>query len=310
MINTTGVDRSPFLHPDMKTLYFSSDRQGGLGALDIYLTKRLDNGWTNWSTPINLGRNINTEEHDYDFRVSTDGTTAYYTVYEGSTSSGDIYLMPMPKAYKPQKVKTITGKLLDIDQRPIDAQLVWINLDSGDTIQITRPDPITGQFVATVPDKVKVGYYVAKDNYTPIAGYIDPTKETTAISVDKPMVLMTPEQMKENNVALPLNNLFFETAKYDIQPQSYPELDRLVQWVQQYNLKISILGHTDDVGAEQSNQSLSNNRAQAVRDYLVSKGCPADHISAQGFGESQPVSTNDTDEGRAQNRRVEIKIAQ
>jgi outer membrane protein OmpA-like peptidoglycan-associated protein/Tol biopolymer transport system component len=310
VINTAGVDRSPFLHPDMKTLYFSSDRPGGLGSLDIYLTKRLDNGWTNWSTPINLGRNINTNEHDYDFRVSTDGTTAYYTVYEGSTASGDIYLMPMPKAYKPQKVKTITGKLLDIDQRPIDAPLVWINLDSGDTIQITRPDPITGQFVATVPDKVKVGYYVAKDNYMPIAGYIDPTKETNAISVDKPMVLMTPEQMKENNVALPLNNLFFETAKFEIKPESYPELDRLVQWVQQYNLKINILGHTDNVGADQRNQSLSDNRANAVRDYLVSKGCPADHISAQGFGESQPVSTNDTDEGRAQNRRVEIKIAQ
>lgn len=310
VINTPGIDRSPFLHPDMKTLYFSSDREGGLGGLDIYISKRLDNGWSNWSTPVNLGRNMNSAEHDYDFRVSTDGATAYYTVYGSTDATGDIFVMPMPKAYKPQKVKTISGKLLDIEQKPVDAPLVWIDLETGDTIQITRPDPVTGQFVATVPDKVKVGYYVSKGDFMPISGYIDPDREATAISVDKPMVMMTPEQMIANNVALPLNNLFFETAKYDIQSESYPELDRLAQWVQQYKLKINILGHTDNVGADQSNQTLSDNRAKAVRDYLIKKGCPADHISAQGFGESQPVNTNDTEEGRAQNRRVEIKVVQ
>ncbi len=122
------------------------------------------------------------------------------------------------------------------------------------------------------------------------------------------MVLATVEEMKENEVKLKLNNLFFETAKYDIKPTSFPELNRLSDWILTYNLSIEILGHTDNVGEDNDNQLLSENRAKAVKSYLVAKGCPEAKITARGFGEKQPVMSNDSVKGRAQNRRVEIKI--
>lgn len=307
VINTKGIDRSGFLHPDMKTLYFSSDRPGGLGGLDIYVSKRLDNSWTKWSTPVNLGRSFNTPQHDYDFKVTTDGTMGYYSIYGSISGVGDIYIVPLPEAYQPLKVKTVTGKLLDIDNRPIDAVIVWQNLETGDTIQITRPDPVTGAFVATVPDDVKVGYFAYKENFVAISGYVDPGQKAQ-VSADKPLIMVTPEQMKEKGIALPINNLFFETAKFKIKSESFPELKRLGNFVQQYDLVIEIAGHTDNVGSDDSNQLLSENRANAVRDYLVGIGCNPDNITAKGYGETQPVADNESDAGRAQNRRVEIRV--
>ena len=122
------------------------------------------------------------------------------------------------------------------------------------------------------------------------------------------MVLTTVKEMKENRVKLKLNNLFFETAKYEIKPTSYPELDRLVNWMKEYALSIEILGHTDNVGEETDNQLLSENRAKAVKAYLIEKGCAPENITAIGFGEKEPVDNNETTKGRAQNRRVEIRI--
>lgn len=306
-INTESNDRSPFLHPDMKTLYFSSDRPGGLGKLDMYVSKRLDDTWTNWSTPINLGRNVNTPDYDYDLKVSTDGNTAYLSVINTSLSTGDICQMPLPKAYRPEKVKTINCSVLDINKKPIDAVIVWLNLATGDTIQITRPDPVTGDFVATVPSNIKVGYYAYKKGYLTVSGYV-PAGADTKTSGKCPFIMVTAEEMKANNLALPLNNLFFETAKYAIQAESYPELNRLAEWVKENELNIEISGHTDNVGNDDSNQTLSENRANAVRSYLIKKGCQADRISAKGFGETKPVASNDAPEGRAQNRRVEFRI--
>ncbi len=305
-INTERNDRSPFIHPDGKTLYFSSQRHGGLGDFDIYMSKRLDDTWTNWSEPTNLGPAINTKGSDWGFRVSTDGTFAYYSA--NLNGSEDIVRCDLPAAAKPEAVATVTGKMTDSKGNPLDAEILWEDLRTGEVVQITRTNPITGEFFAVLPERSRYGYSVRKPGYFPLAGNVDLRNELGEIRLDKPMQLATLEEMRTRNMTLPLNNLFFETGKYQIQPESYPELNRLADLVIKENLHIEVQGHTDNVGAPATNQQLSENRAQAVRQYLVNKGCSPAQIETRGFGENAPKASNATEEGRALNRRVEIRI--
>ncbi|MBX2930227.1 MAG: PD40 domain-containing protein [Saprospiraceae bacterium] len=304
--NTPKDDRSPFIHPDGKTLYFSSAGHAGLGSLDIFMTKRLDDSWKNWSQPVNLGPAINTAGDDWGFRVSTDGQFAYYNANIDGNS--DIMRCNLPTALRPEEVATITGKITDMAGKPLDAEILWENLQTGEVVQVTRSDPKTGDFFAVLPERTRYGYSVRKPGYFPLSGNVDLRTDLGQIRLDKPMELATIEEMKSRDISLPLNNLFFETAKYDIQPESYPELNRLAQLLISEQLSIEIHGHTDNVGGDAINLSLSKNRADAVRSYLIGQGCDAARITAQGFGKSRPKATNDTEAGRALNRRVEIKI--
>lgn len=305
-INTARPDRSPFIHPDGKTLYFSSQGHGGLGDFDIYMSKRLDDTWTNWSKPVNLGPAINTKGSDWGFRVSTDGAFAYYSANLNGNS--DIVRCDLPAAAKPETVATVAGRMTDIKGNPLDAEILWEDLRSGEVVQITRTNPATGEFFAVLPERGRYGYSVRKPGYFPLAGNVDLRNELGEIRLDKPMQLATLEEMRTRNMPLPLNNLFFETGKHQIQPESYPELNRLAALVIKEKLHIEIQGHTDNVGTDVANQQLSENRANAVRQYLVNKGCSPAQIEARGFGENAPKASNATEEGRALNRRVEIRI--
>jgi outer membrane protein OmpA-like peptidoglycan-associated protein len=304
--NTPKDDRSPFIHPDGKTLYFSSAGHGGMGSLDIFMSKRLDDTWKNWSQPVNLGPAINTAGEDWGFRVSTNGQFAYYNVNAGGNS--DIMRCNLPNTLRPEEVATITGKITDMAGKPLDAEILWEDLQTGAVVQVTRSDPKTGDFFAVLPERTRYGYSVRKPGYFPLSGNVDLRTDLGEIRLDKPMELATIEEMKSRELSLPLNNLFFETAKYDIQSESYPELNRLAQLLISEQLSIEIHGHTDNVGGDASNLTLSKNRAEAVRSYLIGQGCNAARITAQGFGKGRPKATNDTEAGRALNRRVEIKI--
>ncbi len=305
-INTARPDRSPFLHPDGKTLYFSSQGHSGMGDFDIYMSKRLDDTWVKWSKPVNLGPAINTKGSDWGFRVSTDGTFAYYSANLNGNS--DIVRCDLPAAAKPETVATVAGKMTDSKGNPLDAEILWEDLRSGEVVQITRTNPATGEFFAVLPERGRYGYSVRKPGYFPLAGNVDLRNELGEIRLEKPMQLATLEEMRTRNMTLPLNNLFFETGKYQIQPESFPELNRLAALVIKEKLHIEIQGHTDNVGADAANQLLSENRANAVRQYLVDKGCNPSQIEARGFGENAPKASNTTEEGRALNRRVEIRI--
>ncbi len=305
-INTSRTDRSPFIHPDGKTLYFSSEGHGGFGASDIFMSRRLDDSWTKWSKPVNLGPAINTNGNDWGFRVSTDGQYAYYTAYAGGNT--DIVRCDLPQAIRPDEVATITGKMTDTEGRPLDAEILWEDLSTGEVVQVTRTNPGTGEFFAVLPERSRYGYSVRKPGYFPLAGNVDLRNNLGEIRLDKPMELATLDEMKLRDIALPLNNLFFETAKYDIQPESFPELNRLAQLLLDGEFSIEIQGHTDNVGSDAANQLLSENRARAVREYLIRQGCDGGRISSKGFGETRPKAGNDTDAGRALNRRVEIRI--
>lgn len=304
MINTPGTeDRSPFLHPDMKTLYFSSSRPSSLGGLDVFVSTRLgDDCWDCWSEPVNMGKEINTINNDYFYKISTDGEKAYFSNNE------DILIMNIPNRMRPDVVATVSGKLVDKDNNPVDAEIRWEDLQSGETVGRSKTDPTNGHFFIVLPLGKIYGYYVDNDSYFPISNSIDLRKEDTIVKVENDISLVSYEQMIEDGLAVPINNLFFNTGKSDLLPYSIPELRRVAEIIKSKNLTVEIAGHTDNVGDDAMNQRLSEQRAESVKNFFVGEGCNPAKLKTVGYGSTRPVASNKTEEGRKQNRRVEIKF--
>ncbi|MCH2043913.1 MAG: OmpA family protein [Saprospiraceae bacterium] len=310
-LNTRFAERTPFLHYDMKTLYFSSDGHGGLGKMDVYKTERLDDSWTNWSKPINLGKQINTVDNDWGYKISTDGKRAYFAAAEvgaNGTPNLDLFWLNLPENMQADNVCTVTGNLKDNQGNSLGADILCEDLTTGKVVANLKSDPQTGNFFITLPEGKQYSYYVSKEGYFPVADHIDLTEQACPINIQADLELPSIEAMVEEEIALPLKNLFFDFNKFNIKSNSFPELDRLAELVKQYDLLVEISGHTDHVGSNKDNLVLSRNRASAVRDYLLRQKCDKDNIKSVGYGEGQPIATNDTDEGRALNRRVEVRF--
>jgi len=307
-INTPFAERSPFLHPDLKTLYFSSEGHAGLGKLDVYKTTRLyDTSWLYWSEPVNLGKEINTGEDEYGYKITTNGEVAYFSFFTASQS--DIYYFELPKELRPEQVATIKGIVTDDKTYPLDAEIVWEDLTSGQIIGHSKSNPADGKYFITLTLGRKYGYYVKKDGYYPQSGNIDLSNEKKSVEVEKNFVLISIDELINNEVAIPLTNLFFDTDKFVIKPESYPELNRLAEFLNQYpDLKVEISGHTDNTGGIAYNKDLSEKRALAVKTYLTSVGCNTQMLNAIGYGDTKPVDVNTTDSGKSNNRRVEFKV--
>ena len=309
VINTPYCERTPFLHPDMKTLYFSSDGHGGLGKLDVFKSTRLsDSCWTCWSEPINMGKEINTEETDWCYKITTDGMRAYFSKKNSAKELEDIYWLNLPKFLRPDLVATVSGKLIDKDNQPVSAEIRWEDLETGKNIGKSDSDPADGSFFIVLPLGKMYGYYVNKADYFPISNNIDLRINNTPIQIVENINLVTLKQMVENEISVPVNNLFFAFAKSELLPASIPELKRVAVIIKSNKLKVELHGHTDYIGSDEMNQILSEQRTLAVKTFLVSLGCSSDDLTSIGYGETRPVATNETDAGRAKNRRVEIKF--
>ena len=175
VINTQFCERMPFLHPDMKTLYFSSDGHGGLGGLDVFMSTRLsDSCWDCWSAPVNLGKEINTTDDDWGYKISTDGERAYFSRCTGIHEH--IYWLNLPVHLRPSYVATITGKLVDKNNKPVVAEIHWEDLVSGKEIGISKSDPEDGNYFMALPMGKLYGYYINNKDYYPTANSIDLTK--------------------------------------------------------------------------------------------------------------------------------------
>jgi outer membrane protein OmpA-like peptidoglycan-associated protein len=307
-INTPFGDRSPFLHPDMKTLFFSSDGHGGLGKLDVFKSTRLaDSCWDCWSEPINLGKEINTSESDWGYTISTNGEKAYFSKML-KNNSYDIYWINLPKHLRPELVATISGKITNRENQPVSAEIRWEDLETGKSIGQSKSDPTNGNFFIVLPLNKIYGYYVNKEGYYPISNNIDLRKIDKTIDIEENIILISYKQMADEGITVPINNLFFDFAKSELLPYSLPELRRVASIIKSNNLTVEIGGHTDNVGDDKKNQLLSEQRAQAVKDFLINEGCQADLFKITGYGETKPLATNDDDKGRAKNRRVELKL--
>lgn len=307
MLNTPLNDFSPFLAADGVTLYFSSEGYPGYGEADIYVTTRLDETWTNWSEPQNLGNIVNTPGSDSKYNIPASGEYAYFATEHNSIGKKDIFRIQLPKIAKPQAVVLISGKVMnERTNKPVDAKIIVEELPDGKEVAIARTDPNTGEFKIILPAGKKYGFRAIG------LGFFDTNKNIDLTDVDEYQEI-TDENLRLNPIevgqVVRLNNIFFETAKATLKPESFPELDRAVKFLEDNKtLEIEIAGHTDDVGPDDYNQRLSQGRAQSVADYIILNGIDSKRLIVKGYGETRPVAFNQSEEGRAMNRRVEFKV--
>ena len=246
-INTPYAERSPFLHPDMKTLYFSSDGHGGLGNLDVYKSTRLnDSSWTEWSEPVNLGKEINSYGDEYDYKISTDGKYAFLSSYKDNF---DINKMEIPASMRPEYVAIISGTIKNSKGELVQATIKWEDLKTGKIMGFSENNSKNGKYIVTLPLGKNYGYFIDHKNYYPLSGNIDLTKQKTQIEITKNFTLLSYVEIINNKVSIPLENVFFDHNKSKLKPESYNELNRLIKFINKNkNLKIEISGHTDNTG--------------------------------------------------------------
>jgi len=309
IINTPYSDRMPFLHADMKTLYFSSDGHGGLGELDVFKSTRLsDTSWTSWSEPVNLGKEINTKGSDRNYTLSGDGLKAYFSKKNSAQEKEDIYSLNLPKSMRPDPMATVTGKLIDKFNSPVSAEVQFEDLTTGMNVGKSKSDPTDGSFLMVLPAGKLYGYYVNKDQFFPSANNIDLRNNNKQVATEDKINMVTYKQMVDDRSVEILNNLFFNASESTLLPASIPELKRIARIIKANNLSVAITGHTDNVGDDKQNQTLSEQRASAVKAFLVKEGCFSDKITFEGFGKTRAIAPNDTEAGRAKNRRIELEI--
>ena len=308
-INTDAIEDAPFLASDNKTLYFTSNGLGGYGGSDIYMSKRLDDTWQNWSTPENLGPVVNGSHDESFFSLSASGKQVFFTSQvEADSKDVDMYVLELPSILSPEPVLFVHGQVYDSKTNELvkGVKISFENLTTATEIGIASSNYDSASYKIVLPAGAKYGYLAQKDGYVSIAENIDLSNMKVYKDYKKNLYL-TP--IETGQVAV-LNNVFFEFNKFELQKESYPELDRLAALLQKSaTMKIELSGYTDSTGTNAYNDKLSNSRAQAVADYLVLKtGIDKKRIVVKYFGESKPVATNATVKGRELNRRVECVI--
>lgn len=310
-INTPYSEYSPYLHPDGKTLYFSSDGHYGLGGLDLFVSKRLsDTSWTEWSQPINLGKQINSPNNDWGYQITTDGKWAYYSASDRLEGFGanDIYMAQLPRAARPHAVTTVSGTVTDPNGSIVEnVQIRWNDIVLQKEVGEAKSDPQTGKYFIALPAGRLYGYYAEKEGYMGRSEEVDLRDKSTYAEYTVDIMMYPIDKIREEMLTIRMNNVFFAFNKWSLSPQSSMELDRWVSFLKDHpDIKAQIHGHTDSTGPAVYNQSLSDKRSASVVRYLVSHGIDRKRLISKGFGESKPVSTNSTREGRKLNRRVEI----
>ncbi|NML66823.1 OmpA family protein [Hymenobacter sp. RP-2-7] len=306
-INTPGSDFAPFLAPDDKTLYFASDGHGGYGKSDIFYSKRLDSTWTKWSVPRNLGPVVNSPDFDAYYTVSAAGDNAYLvSSREGTQGSKDIFRVALSPAFKPEVVTLVTGKVLDaVTKKPIRAKIHYENLLTGEEIGVAESSPIDGSYTIVLPAGVQYGYRAEAADYLAEDASLDNTT-ANKYSEKQQDLFLVPFKVGQK---VKMNNIFFPQSKFILQPSSFPELNRLVKIMRNYpTLEIELGGHTDNQGDPALNVKLSEDRVNAVKAFLVAKGIEAKRLTTKGYGGAQPIASNEQEETRRFNRRVEFTI--
>ncbi|MDA7794766.1 OmpA family protein [Flavobacteriales bacterium] len=304
-INTKGNEKSPFLHPDSETLYFSSDTHLGLGGLDIFYCKKDSSG--KWSTPKNIGYPINTDKDDLAFFVSADGEKAYFSSNKLSGVGGwDLYEFPLYKKARPEKIMFLRGEVKgEYDEMLFDA-VVEVKSIKTNKVQQIKVNQESGQYVGvvTVDDDEDLMVTVKSKDYAFNSQYI-----SSENIYSTPQDFNFKMQSIEEDKAFRINNIYFDSDAYELNEQAKIVLNSFIDFMDfNSTIEVAIHGHTDDVGDQLSNQELSSKRAKKVHDYLINGGVSVDRLSYKGFGESKALVPNDSEENRAVNRRTEFYV--
>ena len=306
-INTPGDDAAPFIHSDGKTLYFASNGRVGMGGYDLYYSTLQDDG--TWSEPKNLGYPINTWADEINIFINAAGTTAYMASDKvGGYGGLDLYSFELDDNLRPNPVTYIKGVVKDAETgAPLEALVEMVDLNSKQTLTSVKSDIQTGEYLACIQTGSNVMLNVSNPGYPFYSENFQIEKSYTVLS---PYLKDIALQKADVGTVVVLKNIFFDFDKSDLQPASFVELDVLVDYLTHNKVNIEIGGHTDNQGTDEYNDRLSEERAKAVYEYLLSHGITADRLSYRGYGKRQPIADNNTEEGRAANRRTEFKIVQ
>jgi len=307
-INTEKEENSPFLHHDGKTLYFSSDGWQGMGEQDIFISRKDENG--EWSEPVNLGHPINTPGDEIGLVINARGNRAYFSSdsRDGkNTGNKDIYYFNLPPAIQPNPALYVKGRVFDAETgKNLSANFQLQDLSDGRLVVTTQGNKFSGEFLVSLPVGSSYAFKAEHTGYMFYSGHFD---IDTSHPLDKPYHLDIALNPIKAGVKITLENIFYETNSFELLEPSRIELDGLVKFLKENSsVRIQIGGHTDNVGTAAYNQKLSENRAESVYKYLISNGINPQRLQFKGFGMNNPVANNDTEEGRAKNRRTEVTV--
>ena len=305
-INTADDETSPFLAYDDETLFFASAGHPGYGGLDIFMTRRLDTTWQDWSEPVNLGRIVNTDGWDAYFTIPASGEYAYFVSTKNSLGNEDIFRVYLPKELRPKPVVIVSGKVLNKKTNtPLKATIQYETLPDGKVVGITESNPKTGEYKIVLPGGAKYGFHAQADSFLSVNENIDIRMDLRYQEIKRDLFLV-PVEVGES---IRLNNIFFAYNDYKLLEDSYAELNRILKFLKENpNVEVEISGHTDNVGSRIYNINLSRLRAESVANFFISNGIDPKRLKVVGYGEQFPIASNDTEWGRQMNRRVEFKI--
>ena len=303
-INTAGDELAPFIHADNQTLYFTSDGLPGYGGSDLFVLKKLSNG--KWGAPENMGYPINTIENEGSLAVAADGYTAYYASDREDSRGGlDIYSFTLPSHARPFKTIYVKGVVTDlISKKGLPANLELTDNATGTIINKVQTDEL-GHYFITLPEGKDYTFTVNRKGYL----FYSSAYALSSAAPDSTYIkniALEPIKLASNFV---FTQVLFESSSYALLPASLPELNKLVLILEENpSMHIQISGHTDNIGKDADNLTLSTNRAKAIVQYLSSKGIATERLSYKGFGSTEPIATNETAAGRALNRRTSFTI--
>lgn len=334
-INTPYDEEGVFLTPDGLHLYFASEGHNSMGGFDIFHSEKLADG--SWSDPVNLGYPVNTPDDELFYITDQTGSLGYYsTIREGGMGSKDIYkviylgsekelifkttdqlvagpgplktgFLSIPAVHTLDATFALRGVVMDTigEHEPVGARLIFTDPSTGRMETSVLSDSITGQYNASLPEPKVYGVEIIAPGYLYFLDILDLSLENSDQIVARDFYL----QQVEVGIKVVLDQIYFQTGKAVLMPESNDELDQVFRFLENNpGMKLEISGHTDNTGSLRINQRLSRERAKAVVDYLVKRGISPEMLISQGFADSQPVASNDTADGRQQNRRVEFKV--
>ncbi|MFT3739052.1 MAG: OmpA family protein [Breznakibacter sp.] len=306
-VNTAGDESSPFIHPDARTLFFSSEGWPGMGNMDVFVSRLGEDN--KWMQAVNLGFPINTANEEVGFVVNARGDRAYYSSdgLAGNHGGKDLYVFELPQVLRPDPVSYVKGRVFDADTHsPVGADFELLRLKDGQLVVSSRAGAHDGGFLFCLPPNQNYALNVSHPGYLFYSDNFDLSNMHDASQPRLMEIALTPIKIGGNVV---LNNVFFDTNSIVLKDESQVELDKLVLFLEMNpTVKIELQGHTDNVGTMAFNIDLSTKRAQTVVNYLVEKGVGLSRLSYKGYGFNKPVADNDTEEGRAQNRRTEMVV--
>ena len=306
-INTTFEEESPFLHPDGKTLYFSSNGHPGLGGLDIFVSRKGKNGL--WGEPVNLGYPLNTNDNENSLLVEPGGKKAIFATNRSSHNGDlDLWQFTLPIASRPSSVGVLSGIVLDASSsKPIEAQVDLVNVKTGEFVASVVSKATSGDsngFILPLPENGRYSFEVSREGYM---FKIDDVFSIDAADINRHIEVVL--EKINRGASISMKTVRFESGSAELSDGYQTDLTRLVLWLNSNSTSnVEIIGHTDNIGSNSSNKVLSTSRALSVMNFLLSNSISPERLSYSGVGSLVPIDSNDTAEGRAGNRRVEIVV--